>query len=114
MTVSASQATQMAATLSDLRNTTVAVETRTGEGAYGPVYAASANKTCYVVPIRRLVRNANGEEEVSEMTIHAAPADETAFTPGTRLTVATRISTVITASAKNIRGLVIDVEVSCT
>jgi len=114
MTVSATQVAQMVATLADLRATTVALETYSGESAYGPIYAASVNKTCYVVPARRLVRNAEGLEVISEVTIHADPADEADFTAESRVTIATRISTVITVSAKNLRGHVVDLEVACS
>lgn len=114
MTVTAAQAAQMAAELSHVRATTVAVETYSGEGGLGPVYASSANITCYVVPVRRLVRNDQGVEVVSELTLHAAAADETKLIPESRITIGTRVSKVITAAPKNFRGVVVDVEVACS
>lgn len=114
MTVSTTQAAQMAAELAKLMATTVAVETYSGENGYGPSYATSANVTCYVVPTRRLVRNADGEEELSEVTIHVPPASESKFTPGSRVTIGGRVSTVIAAGLKTYCGCGVNVEVACS
>ena len=114
MTLSTTQAAQIAAFLADTRATTVAVETYTGAGAYGPVYATSANVTACLMNKRRMVLNSEGREVVSELTIHAAPADAAKFTPESRVTIAAKTSTVILAAPKEYRGNVVDVEVACT
>ncbi len=93
---------------------TIAVETYSGEGAYGPVYATSAAVTCNVDATRRLVRNANGDEVVSELTLQVAAVDEVKFTPQSRVTVGTRLSTVLAVSPKTFRAQVVYVEVACS
>jgi hypothetical protein len=114
MSLTATQVAQARLSVAEDMGTTVAVETWTGEGSYGPVYAASVNKTCNVDSTRRLVRNANGEEVVSELTLHVAPADEAAFLPESRVTVAGRVSTVLAASPKQFKGQVVYVKVACS
>ena len=114
MSLTASQVAQARLAVQDAMATTVAVETWTGEGAYGPVYAASANKTCNVDSTRRLVRNSDGEEVVSEFALHVAPADEAAFVPESRVTIASRVSTVLAVSPKQFRGQVVYVKVACS
>jgi hypothetical protein len=92
---------------------TVAVETYSGDGAYGPIYAASVNVTCNINAKRKLVRNAAGDEVVSETTLHVKAADAAKFTPETRVTIATKVTTVIGTSPKAFRGVVVHVEVTC-
>lgn len=94
--------------------TAVAVQTYEGEGAYGKVLAASANKVCGLQTTRKLVRNADGEEVVSEFTLQASPDDAAAFTPRSEVTVAGRTSTVLATSPKTYRGRTAWVEVSCS
>ena len=48
----------------------IAVEAYSGTGAYGPVYAAAVTVRGRVSMTRQLVRNSNGVEVVSEMTLH--------------------------------------------
>jgi len=114
MTISATQVTQMCTFGGTLMGDTVAVETYSGESAYGPIYAASANVTCNIDSTRRLVRNSEGMEVVSELTLHVASADEAKFTPESRVTIATRISTVLAVSPKAFKGQVVYVEVACS
>jgi hypothetical protein len=54
---------------------TVTVETYAGTGAYGDTYAPPVEVQCFVEDSRRLVRNADGDQVISEATIYAAPAD---------------------------------------
>jgi hypothetical protein len=93
--------------------TLVSIETYSGSGSVGPVYAASVDRYCGVAWTRQLVRGPDGSEEVSEFTITAAAADEALFEPESRITVAGRPSTVITANAVNFGGQVTHVEVAC-
>jgi len=114
VTVSASQVAQMRKDLADKMGDVVAVETFSGESAYGPIYGTSANVTCNANQTRTLVRGANGEEVLSELTLQVASTDEDKFAPETRVTFASRTSTVISVSRKTFRGLVAVVEVVCT
>jgi len=114
VSLTATQVAQARLAVADTMGTTVAVETWTGEGAYGPVYAAPVDKTCNVDTTRRLVRNSDGEEVVSELTLHIAPADEAAFAPESRVTIATRVSTVLGVSPKQFKGQVVYVKVACS
>jgi hypothetical protein len=94
--------------------TVVAVETYSGESAYGPLYGASASVTCAVDATRRLVRGADGVEVVSEFTLLVASCDEAKFTPESRVTIATRTSTVLSVSPRAFRGGTVYVEVACS
>jgi adenosyl cobinamide kinase/adenosyl cobinamide phosphate guanylyltransferase len=94
--------------------TTVSVETWQGEGAYGAVYAAPVDIVCNVDSTTRLVRNANGEEVVSEVTLEVKYTDAAAFAPESRVTISGRVSTVLSASPKQFKGQVVYVKVSCT
>jgi len=91
----------------------VSVETFTGNGAYGPIFAASVTVLCKVSFVLQLVRNANGEEVVSEVTLYALPADEAKFTPDSRITFATRTSTVLGVSPQGRPGETVLVKVTC-
>jgi hypothetical protein len=93
---------------------TVAVETYGGEGAYGPVYAASVNVKCNLDQTRRLVRTAAGDEAVSELTLQVHPDDVAYFTPESRLTVATRVSRVMSVKDQAFRGGTVYLEVACS
>jgi hypothetical protein len=93
---------------------TVAVETWTGEGAYGPVYAAAVNVQCSVDATRRLVRNADGAEVVSEATLQVHPDDAALFVPESALTIEGRASKVITESLQRFRGQSVYAKVTCS
>ena len=93
---------------------TVSVETYAGEGAYGPIYAEPVAVPCRVEATRRLVRNASGFEVVSESTLFVHPDDVATFTPESRLTFATRQSTVIVVKPQTFRGATSHGEVSCS
>lgn len=100
----------------------VIVETGAGEGAYGPIYTAPVTVLVNVDQTRRLVRNAAGDEVVSEatLTVHPQPRNEATgalldalalFTPESRVSIGGRISTVINAAANTFRGNVAFVKV---
>ena len=114
MSLSTSQIAQLREQIEDTMGTTVAVETYSGESAYGPLYATSGNKTCDVDSTRRLVRGPDGSEVTSEFTLHVAAADEASFTPESRVTIATRVSTVLAVNPKAYKGQVVYVEVACS
>lgn len=106
----------------------VTVATYTGEGAYGPVTADPITVWCNVDETRRLVRDANGDEAVSEATLHLHPQTRTVpapdtvqvtidplavFTPESPVTIRGRVSRVLAAKPHTVRGRVVMVEVTC-
>ena len=93
---------------------TATVETYTGEGAYGPVYADAVTVRCRVDRTRRLVRTAEGREAVSELTLEIHPNDADRFTPESRVSLDGRVSTVITCSRETYRGYPVKGKVTCT
>lgn len=93
----------------------VTVETHTGGGAYGPVFAAAVTVKVNADNTRRLVRNAAGVEVISEatLTVHPYPRDEatglaldamTLFAPESRITLSGRVSVAISTVANTVRG----------
>ena len=48
----------------------VQLEPRTGEGPYGPVYGVSSAVPAIVDQTRKLVRDAQGEQVISETTVY--------------------------------------------
>ena len=113
MSLSTTQVAQVRAALGDLMGATVAIETYSGESATGPLYAASANVTCNVHATRQLVRNADGDEVLSEFTIHVPAASVALFTPGSRVTVAGNTSEVLVVSPKTYTAQIAYVDVAC-
>lgn len=91
----------------------VAVQTAGGEGAYGPLLAAAVTVACKASWIRQLVRDANGEEIVSELTLHVHPDDQATFTPGSVITYETYQSTVLTVAPERRPGETVVVRVTC-
>lgn len=107
----------------------VLVATRDGEGANGPTYLPARTVECSVDETRRLVRDSNGDEAVSEATLtlhprarvratggevigHVDPLET--FTPESTVVLARgRTSRVLGARALTIRGYVTAVEVTC-
>jgi len=103
----------------------VAVETYSGEGAYGPIFAAAVTVKVNVDQTRRLVRNAAGDEVVSESTlaVHPQPRDEatrllldarTLFTPESQVTIDGRLAKVIGVKPNTVRGRTVFVKVTTT
>lgn len=92
----------------------VTVEPYAAEGAFGPIYEDAVSVLCKVSATRQLVRNSDGEEVVSEATLHVHPEDAAPFVPGSRVTIATRVSTVITVSPQARPGETVLVKVACS
>ncbi|OUC99319.1 hypothetical protein [Streptosporangium minutum] len=81
----------------------VLVEPAEGEGPFGPEYGDAVTVRCFVDEKRRLVRDAEGSEVVSETTVYM-PLD-TACPTGSRVTANGRTTTVITSSRRDGGGL---------
>ena len=92
----------------------ITVTAYSGESAYGPVYADPVTVLGKVSYMRQLVRNANGEEVVSEVTAYVHPDDAAPFVDGSQVTVAGRVSTVITAGPQSRPGEAVLVKVTCS
>ena len=92
----------------------VTVEPYSGESGYGPIHAAAATVLGKISATRQLVRNSDGEEVVSEVTLYVHPADAAPFVPGSRVTIATRVSTVIAVSPQGRPGEDVLVKVACS
>jgi hypothetical protein len=93
---------------------TVSVETFSGQGGVGSIYTPAVSVKVNVDATRRLVRNADGAEVVSEITLAVHPDDETTFTLKSRLTFGGRKSTVLAVSPQTFRGKTVLVEVACS
>lgn len=114
MSLAASQVAQARLAVQDWMGDLISVETYAGEGAYGPVYTGPVDVTCKVDQTRQIVRNSNGEEVVSQLTLQVAVSDEAKFTPGSRMTFGTLSSIVITATAVSFSGQHVYLEVTGT
>ncbi|MEV1167341.1 hypothetical protein [Nonomuraea sp. NPDC049784] len=79
------------------------IEPFEGDGAYGPIYGAAVTVKCLVDDERRLVRDAQGAETVSDTTIFFPPG--TRCPEGSRVTVNSRVTTVIASYARDGGGL---------
>lgn len=78
----------------------ITVEPLLGDGPYGEQYGPPVEVPCFLDRKRRLVRNANGDEVVSETTVYCPldaegsfPTDSRVTLPGPSGTVAYVIST---------------------
>jgi hypothetical protein len=91
----------------------IAVEAYSGDGAYGPVYAGSVTVLGKVSYMRQLVRDADGEEVVSEVTAYVHPDDAAPFVPESRVTIDGRATTVIGAGPQGRPGEAVQVKVTC-
>lgn len=91
-----------------------------GETAYGPSYGDALEVDCRAVTDRKVVRNAAGDEVVSESTLYVRPtlpdgADATVvFAPESLVTVNGRRSQVITAAPHRGAGPTVLVEITTT
>lgn len=74
-----------------------------GSGAYGDVYGATVTLPCYFEAVRKMVRDDDGAETVSEATIYADLGTE--IKPGSRVTVNGYTSTVVSVSVLDDGGL---------
>ncbi|MFI6497177.1 hypothetical protein [Nonomuraea typhae] len=79
------------------------IEPFQGDGAYGPVFGAPFEARCLVDDERRLVRDAQGAEVVSDTTVFFPPG--TTCPEGSRVTVNGRQTTVITSFSRDGGGL---------
>ncbi|MEQ4717914.1 hypothetical protein [Nonomuraea sp. B19D2] len=79
------------------------IEPFLGDGAYGPIFGAAVTAKCLVDDERRLVRDAQGAETVSDTTIFFPPG--TRCPEGSRVTVNGRVTTVIASYARDGGGL---------
>jgi hypothetical protein len=91
----------------------VTVETFTGSGAFGPAYAAPATVRGKVDMTRRLVRDANGAEVVSEMTVYVHPDDADLFPPESLVGASGHTSSVISCATQSRPGREVLAEVVC-
>lgn len=65
----------------------VVVETQSGEGAYGDVYASVHTSPAFVDYNRQLVRDRGGAEVVSEATLYTLLSEQPYFLPDSRVTL---------------------------
>ena len=72
--------------LDDFYVHTVSVETKTGTGAYGDVYADPVEVACWLEPKRRLVRNKDGQEVLSSSFLSCDVTLSPTFTPDSKVT----------------------------
>lgn len=84
---------------------TATVETYQGSGAYGDVYAAPVVVACFAEAKRRLVRAKDGQETVSESTLYMGTVNGALCVPDSRVTVAGKVSYVITQNVNDAPGL---------
>lgn len=81
---------------------TVTVEPFQGSGAYGEIFAApvilAPPNGCWVDNARKVVRNKDGIEVVSETTIATSTANFPLFPPDSRVTINGVVSRVIKAN----------------
>lgn len=74
-----------------------AVSTRQGANALGDDFASSVDLACFASIVRHMVRDATGQEVVAQTRLTTRKENFPAFTPGSKVTVLGRTSTVITA-----------------
>lgn len=81
--------------LDDFYVHTLTVQTLTGTGAMGDVYAAAVDVPGWFEDKRRLVRDKNGQEVVSSSTFSCDNAHLPKFTPDSKVTIDGRTAFVI-------------------
>lgn len=77
---------------------TVTVETLQGQGAYGATYAAPVSVDCLIEDENKLIRDGKGDEVVSATRLYGPIEREDLFSPGSRVTLPTRVARVITCN----------------
>lgn len=70
-----------------------------GHGAAGPILGDPVRRRAFVEDVRRLVRDAEGYEVISETTVYLAPGIKLA--PESEVTTLTRTARVITSTTLN-------------
>lgn len=93
---------------------TVTVQTYSGEGATGPVYATAVSVPCRIDQKRRLVRTLSGDEAISEATLIVHPDDEARFVAESLITIGAAASKVLATKPHTYRGYTVSVEVVCS
>lgn len=96
-----------------LRRDSITVEAYSGEGGDGSLYEAPVTVLGKVSYMRQQVRDAVGEEVVSEVTAYVHPDDAAPFTDEARVTVDGRVTYVITAGPQGRPGEAVQVKVTC-
>ncbi|MDF5756657.1 hypothetical protein [Spongiactinospora sp. TRM90649] len=81
----------------------VIIEPYLGDGAYGPVFGPAAVHPCLADDERKMVRDAEGSEVVSELTLYLMPG--VVCPAGSRVTVNGRSTTVIGSYVRDGGGL---------
>jgi hypothetical protein len=92
----------------------VTVATYAGETGVGPSYGTAAAVTCRVENTRQLVRDKEGQEVISELTLFVLPADETKFTAGSTVVYGGRTSVVLSTAPIGAPGDTALVQVTCS
>ena len=96
-----------------LRRDSITVAAYSGEGGDGTLYESPVTVLGKVSYMRQQVRDAAGEETVSEVTAYVHPDDAAPFVPDSRVTVAGYITYVITAGPQGRPGEAVQVKVTC-
>jgi len=96
-----------------LRKDSITVEAYSGEGGDGSLYDAPVTVPCKVSYTRQLVRDAVGEEVVSEVTAYVHPDDAAPFVTDSRVTIDGNLTYVITAGPQGRPGEAVQVKVTC-
>lgn len=82
---------------------TLQIEPYLGSGAYGDQFGAARSVRCYYEGKRRLVRDGDGNEVVSEATVYVNPGED--IPDGSRVRIFGRDSHVITVAVLDDGGL---------
>jgi len=82
-----------------------AVETYRGDTAYGDSYATSRTVQCAIDDQSRLVRGANGDEQLASTTLRTFLKDASRFTLDSRVTVNGRRTFVIATARRDSAGI---------
>lgn len=77
----------------------------TGQGAYGSTYGDPVQLTGFLDDTRKQVRNADGDEVVSEATFHTDLGNAEHLAPGTAVDLGYRTAEVITLARRDAPGL---------
>ena len=92
----------------------VTVETRTGHGPRGDQFASPVTRTVIVEDGRQLVRDATGEQVVSETTLYDRLDAASLYAVGSKVAVGNRTARVIVAKRRERDDDVEHVEVALT
>lgn len=91
--------------LDDFYADSVTVETKTGGGGVGAIFAAAQTVKGLLVDGNRLVRNADGQEVTATAAFTTRPENGSIFAPGSRVTIGARKSFVITTTVSSAGAL---------